>query len=65
MLRWHLLVGEGGWRVLKEILLLRLLLISKVILLDHAIQLVLLDGVHVKIVLVVLLRCGRLSLNLI
>ena len=65
MLRWHLLVGEGGWRVLKEILLLRLLLISKVILLDHAIQLVLLDGVHVKIVLVVLIRCGRLSLNLI
>ena len=65
MLRWHLLVGEGGWRVLKEILLLRLLLISKVILLDHAIQLVLLDGVHVKIVLVVLLRCGRFSLNLI
>jgi hypothetical protein len=65
VLRWHLLVGEGGWRVLKEILLLRLLLISKVILLDHAIQLVLLDGVHVKIVLVVLLRCGRLSLNLI
>ena len=65
MLRWHLLVGEGGWRVLKEILLLRLLLISKVILFYHALQLVLLDGVHVKIVLVVLLRCGRFSLNLI
>lgn len=65
MLRWDLLLGEDGWRVLNEILLLRLLLISKVILLDNALQLVLLDRVHVKIVLVVLLRCGRLSLNLI
>ncbi len=65
MLRWHLLVGEGGWRVLKEILLLCLLLISKVTLLYHALQLVLLDRLHVKIVHVVLLRCGRFSLNLI